>query len=168
MLINVRKLVLILLLIILPLLLMVLPPQPAIAAVEQQLEAPGQMLYKSRHSLRDNHGNSWQVVLFKRIKNGEVKDVNLRLVGFPGSVTFNHPEPLQIITSNGNIMEAIDEFSQKSPGPNIGQYNLTGILPKISQAEEIQLNLSIAEQPECVITIPMAVVLEWKAIDSPS
>ncbi|MFO7141473.1 hypothetical protein B9T16_07190 [Arthrospira sp. PCC 8006] len=163
---NFRKLVSILLLIILPLLLVMVPPQPAIALIQQQEEAPGQILYKSRHSLRDNQGNSWQVVLFKRVKNGEVKDVNLRLVGFPGSVTFNHPEPLQIVVGNGTIIEAVDEFGEKAPGPNVGQYNLTDVLPKISPADEIELYLSIAET-KCAIAIPSPVVLEWKAIDNP-
>ncbi|MDT9233096.1 MULTISPECIES: DUF3122 domain-containing protein [Limnospira] len=166
MLINVRKLVSILLLIILPLLLVMVSPETAIALIQQQEEAPGQILYKSRHSLRDHQGNSWQVILFKRVKNGEVKDVSLRLVGFPGSVTFNHPEPLQIVFSNGRILEAVDEFGQKAPGPNVGQYDLTDILPKISQADQIELNLSIA-QTKSAIAVPSPVVLEWKAINSP-
>lgn len=166
MLINVRKLVSIGLLIILALLLVMVPPQPAIALIQKQEEAPGQILYKSRHSLRDNQGNSWQVVLFKRVKNGEVKDISLRLVGFPGSVTFNHPEPLQIVVGNGSIMEAVDEFGEKAPSPNVGQYDLTDVLPKISPAAQIELYLSIAET-KCAIAIPSPVVLEWKAIDNP-
>nr|WP_223212307.1 DUF3122 domain-containing protein [Microcystis aeruginosa] len=36
----------------------------ALALTRQQLEGPGQLLYQSRHSLRDDTGSPWQVVLF--------------------------------------------------------------------------------------------------------
>jgi hypothetical protein len=49
--------------------------QPASALIRQQLEAPGQTLYQSRHSLRDGRGKTWQVILFKRIKVGELANV---------------------------------------------------------------------------------------------
>lgn len=57
-------------------------------------------------------------------------------------------------------------LAKKAPGPNVGQYDLTDILPKISQADQIELNLSIA-QTKSAIAVPSPVVLEWKAINSP-
>ncbi|HEY9865617.1 MAG TPA: DUF3122 domain-containing protein, partial [Candidatus Obscuribacterales bacterium] len=65
--------------------------EPAHATIRQQQEAPGQMLYQSRHSLRDETGTAWQVVLFKRVKNNQIDTINLRLVGFPNQAVFLHP-----------------------------------------------------------------------------
>jgi hypothetical protein len=41
--------------------------EPAIAAVTQIEEYPGQMLYQSRQKLQDQTGKSWQAIAFKRI-----------------------------------------------------------------------------------------------------
>lgn len=164
MMITVRKIVSIFLVIILPLLLIFTTPRPAIATILEQQEAPGQMLYQSRHTLRDNTGSSWQLVLFKRIKNGEVENVNLRLVGFPDAAEVAHPKPLKITTSRGVFFEAVDEFADKAPAPNVGQYNLTEILPKLSKTEGVELNVAIAGDKNCAIAVPIPVVLEWKEI----
>jgi hypothetical protein len=69
---------------------------PAIALARQQEESPGQMLYQSRHSLRDDMGSPWQVVLFKRVKDKKVEELSLRLVGFPQEIQFQHPEALDL------------------------------------------------------------------------
>jgi penicillin amidase len=64
-------------------------------------------------------GNSWQVVLFKRVKTGEIKDLHLRLVGFPEKTQFLHPEDLKLTTSTGEVFLAEDLFPnypfQESP-----------------------------------------------------
>jgi len=162
--IKVRKIISILLLIILPILLVWGTPDSAIAAIREQQEAPGQMLYQSRHTLKDNTGSSWQLILFKRIKNGEVENVNLRLVGFPDAAEVSHPQPLKITTSRGAVFEATDEFAEKAPAPNVGQYQLTEILPKLSKTEGLELNVAIAGNNNCAIAVPIPVVLEWKEI----
>lgn len=77
--------------------------------IRQQHETPEQILSQSRHTLRDDRGNSWQVVLFKRLKNGEIKEIDLRLVGFPGTLAFNHPQDLKIIGSE-KVFQASDRF----------------------------------------------------------
>lgn len=72
----------------------------------------------------------------------------------------------QTLSQQLSLLDTWDEFGEKAPGPNVGQYNLTDVLPKISPADEIELYLSIAET-KCAIAIPSPVVLEWKAIDNP-
>jgi hypothetical protein len=44
---------------------------PAQAAMRQLEEAPGQMVYQSRQTLKDQQGNSWQAIAFKRIRPDE-------------------------------------------------------------------------------------------------
>ncbi|MCG5060876.1 MAG: DUF3122 domain-containing protein [Limnoraphis sp. WC205] len=135
--------------------------RPAQAVISKQLETPEQILYQSRHTLQDNTGSSWQVVLFKRVKSGELREINLRLVGFPGEVEFAHVQPLKIQDAE-NILEADDVFSEKSPAPNVGQYDIKPILSQLSTNHLIELRLPL--EKERTVKVPPAVILEWQSI----
>jgi Protein of unknown function (DUF3122) len=138
----------------------------ALALTRQQEESAGQMLYQSRHSLRDEIGSPWQVVLFKRVKEGEVKDLNLRLVGFPEGIAFRHPEALAIAISGGEIFLALDVFADGSPAPNVGEYEMEKILSRLPLAGEIKLSLPLDKTRR--LTIPSPVLLEWQTSIAPS
>lgn len=142
------------------------PVQPAFAAIRQQEEAPGQILYQSRHRLQDTANHSWQLVLFKRVKNNQVKEMNLRLVGFPGEAEFKHPEPLTIITRQGKVFQANDVFAEKSPAPNVGQYDLKNILEQLPVNTTISLELNLKSPQKLQLEIPSEVLLEWQIIAS--
>lgn len=135
----------------------------AFASIRQMEEAPGQVLVQSRHTLKDNRGNAWQVVLFKRTKNDGSSTIHLRLVDFPGLADFAHPKPLTITTSRGDSFKAEDVFATKSPAPNVGEFDVQNI---ISQLPITRLNLSLAMKDSSLITIsiPSEVVLEWQTI----
>ncbi|AFY78148.1 Protein of unknown function (DUF3122) [Pleurocapsa sp. PCC 7327] len=137
---------------------------PAAAAIRQMEEAPGQILQQSRHTLRDEKGNAWQVVLFKRVKADGSTTVNLRLVGFPGTVAFAHPQPLKITTNQGEILVAEDLFAQKAPAPNVGQYDLKNILPQLPIAGAVHLSLVMNDDRAIDLSIPAEVTLEWQTI----
>jgi hypothetical protein len=137
-------------------------PHSAEAIIRQQQETPEQVLYQSRHTLRDDTGNSWQVVLFKRMKNGEVNEIDLRLVGFPGTVEFTHPQDLEII-GDGKVFQASDRFAESSPGLNVGQFDLKEILPQLLTQQTITLKLPLNKQSS-TITVPFPVILEWQEI----
>ncbi|NCS42740.1 MAG: DUF3122 domain-containing protein [Microcystis aeruginosa G13-05] len=134
----------------------------ALALTRQQLEGPGQLLYQSRHSLRDDTGSTWQVVLFKRIKDGETLEISLRLVGFPEGIEFLHGERLTITTAKGEILAAKDAFAEKSPAANVGQYEMQDILPQLPVTEAIELSLPL-EAPRH-LNIPIPVLLEWQSL----
>jgi hypothetical protein len=133
--------------------------QPAYSLLRQIEESPGQVLFQSRNSLRDNMGNAWQVVLFKRVKTGEIKDLHLRLVGFPEKTQFLHPEDLKLTTSTGEVFLADDLFPTKSPAPNVGEYEIKDILSNLSQSDSLALSLPLDQK--VTISIPVSVVLEW-------
>ncbi|WP_239005441.1 DUF3122 domain-containing protein [Gloeothece citriformis] len=120
------------------------------------------MLYQSRHSLPDETGSTWQVVLFKRVQEGEVKTIELRLVGFPGNVTFIHPKTLEIITGKGKILDAQDHFAKATPAPNVGQYDLKEILSQLPANGRIRLILPL--ERERVLFVPAPVLLEWQLL----
>ncbi len=143
-----------------------LPVQPAWAAIRQQEEAPGQILYQSRHRLKDSANRSWQFVLFKQVKNEQVQEINLRIVGFPGKVDFKHPEPLTIITRQGKVLQAQDSFAQNAPAANVGQYDFQQILEKLSINTTISLELNLKSSPKLQLDIPSEVLLEWQIIAS--
>ncbi len=137
---------------------------PATASIRTMEEAPGQILVQSRHTLRDNTGNSWQVVLFKRVKNGAIASVDLRLVGFPGAAEVAPAKPLQITTRDGKIFAAADRFSGKSPAANVGEYMLQDILPQLPVNSSLRLLLPISGERSSQLEIPLPVVLEWQDI----
>ena len=139
-------------------------PQPANAAIRQQEEIPGQILYQSRHSLRDENGNTWQAILFKRVKDGQVKQIDLRLVVFPSAAAFAHPKALIITTREGKVFQAEDQFAEKSPAPNVGQYDFQEILPQLPANQPIQLTLPLEKASLLSLFVPTPVVLEWQVI----
>jgi hypothetical protein len=141
-----------------------LTTQPAWAEIRQIEEAPGQLLYQSQHSLRDQAGYSWQVVLFKPVKNATVTGVNLRLVGFPGVAEFSHPKPLQIKIETGEIFTAEDEFADQSPAPNVGQYDFKSVLFKLPINQRTVLLLPIAGDRTITLQIPPSIILEWQTL----
>ena len=141
--------------------------QPALASIRQMEEAPGQVLIQSRHTLKDNKGDSWQVVLFKRTKTDGSSTIHLRLVDFPGLADFAHPQPLTITTNRGDLFKAEDIFAEKAPGANVGEFDLQNIL---SQLPVTKLNLSLAmkDNSSTNLSIPSEVVLEWQSVATPS
>ncbi|MEM8830509.1 MAG: DUF3122 domain-containing protein [Cyanobacteria bacterium P01_G01_bin.19] len=141
--------------------------QPAFASIRQMEEAPGQILVQSRHTLKDDRGNSWQVVLFKRTKADGSSTIHLRLVDFPGLADFAHPKSLTITTNTGNSFKAEDVFAEKAPAFNVGEFDLRNIL---SQLPVTKLNLSLIMKGDKTtqLSIPSEVVLEWQSVAAQS
>lgn len=135
---------------------------PAFASIRQMEEAPGQVLIQSRHTLKDDRGNSWQVVLFKRTKADGSSTIHLRLVDFPGLADFAHPQPLTI-TTNKDSFKAEDVFVEKAPAANVGEFDVQNLL---SELPITKLNLSLAMKGEETthLSIPSEVVLEWQSV----
>lgn len=136
---------------------------PAMAVIRQLEEIPGQLLFQSRNTLRDQNGNAWQVVFFQRIKPDQSRQINLRLVDFPGTATFSHPQPLTVINKEQQWL-APDVFDEKAPAPNVGQYDLSEIIPEIPAGLALQLSLNLNEKQQLELRVPGAVVLEWQDV----
>lgn len=133
------------------------------ALVRQTIEKPGQTLIQSRQSLRDQEGNTWQVVLFKRTKaDGEV-ETNLRLVGFPGVTSFRHPAPLVVRDNGGNTVNLTDLFADESPGENVGQFLVTTDFSNLEINGIWALDLPLKEGIK-QIKVPYFVLQEWQEL----
>ncbi|MBF2018352.1 MAG: DUF3122 domain-containing protein [Rivularia sp. T60_A2020_040] len=138
--------------------------QESTAMLRQHHDAPGVLRYHSQVSIKDKQEYSWQVLLFKKINPGAKQDLILRLVGFPGVFEFAHPHSLEIITASGKLFSADDVFADSSPAPNVGEFNLTNVLPKLTTIESLQLNLPLLGKQKKILQIPQAVVIEWQLL----
>ncbi|MEO0948631.1 MAG: DUF3122 domain-containing protein [Cyanobacteria bacterium J06641_5] len=136
-------------------------PDPACARLEQHVEAPGRVLYKSLLKLRDSNRDTWQVVLFKWVENGCVTDLDLRLVGFPGRAEFQHPQNL-VLAAGNRLWQAPDRYATEAPTPNIGQFDLTEILPELPSASAVELTLPTTEM--LTLKVPMSAIAEWQVV----
>ncbi len=139
-------------------------PQPTMAIIQQQQEGPGQILYSSRHKLRDSQGNTWQVILFKRVKKNQDLEINLRLVGFPGQFKFIHPGNLSVAIHGDLVFSARDLFAEKSPSANVGEFEVKEIISHLPLYESVELVLPSTAETPIEIMLPSAVILEWQEL----
>lgn len=142
---------------------------PASAAIRQLEEAPGQVVYQSRQTLKDQHGNSWQTIAFKRIRPGKDSVLFLRLVAFPGISSIDRSQPLALINSLGQILTASDASAkiftdETSPEPNVGQYNLAPIISELQPTLPLKLSLPTTQSDPVEILVPSSLVEEWKTL----
>lgn len=138
--------------------------QPVVAVIQQQQEAPGQLLYSSRHRLRDSQDNTWQVVLFKRVNENRVPEFNLRLVGFPDTAEFTHPGDLTVEISGEQSFKGSDRFGEQSPSSNVGEFEVAEIIPNLPLDRSVQLVLPISSSISTRISLPSPVILEWQEL----
>jgi len=144
----------------------VLPTHAAIRTFE---EAPGQVLTQSRTTLKDEFGNRWQAITFKRAKPDGSEMVALRLVGFPGAVAIDRSRPLTLTDSLGNTLTAEDASAPiftdaDNPEPHIGQYNLQPILNNLRPELPLELQLPVLDGDPVVLQIAPQTIHEWKQI----
>jgi hypothetical protein len=140
------------------------PPVAQAAPIQQQTEAPGQVIYQTRHTLKDSLGNSWQVIFYKRVEESNpTRNLNLRLAGFPGAVEFQHPQDLTLTTQRGETLTASDDFASDSPAPNIGEYDFQDIANRLPSRSSLELRLPLKER-SATLQIPLPVILEWQEV----
>lgn len=144
-----------------------LTAEPAVAAIAQLEESPGQMLYQSRQTLQDRDGKTWQAIAFKRVRNGNT-GFYLRLVGFPGIVAIDRFQPLTLTTSLEQVFTATDvseQFLSDSPtAANVGQYDLQPILPQLKPEIPLKLSLRTASGSTVTLNVPPLAVQEWHTV----
>ena len=137
---------------------------PAAAILRQHHESPGVLRYHAQDSLKDKQQNTWQVVLFPDKKNSQTTKYYLRLVGFPGLAEFIHPQPLEIITSQGKILTAPDAYSTSAPAPNVGQYDVTTIIPQLPNRGTLKLVTILKSNRDLSLKITKSILAEWQLL----
>ncbi len=139
---------------------------PAAAVLRQHHETLGVLRYHAQNSLQDQQGMTWQVVLFPEYQSNLVTKYHLRLVGFPGIAEFIHPQPLEIITASGQVLNAADLIAVPSPAPNVGEFDLTDILPILPEKGSLKLSAILQGNHDLSLKIPESTVIEWQLLVS--
>ncbi len=137
---------------------------PATALLRQHHETPNVLRYHAQDSLKDRDGNTWQVVLFPDNSQSVTTTYYLRLVGFPGVNSFIHPQSLEILTSQGKIFSATDAYAQSAPAANVGQYDLTSVIPQLPAKGSLKLAVPLQDNRELAVKIPDEVLEEWQLL----
>ena len=137
---------------------------PAMALLRQHHETENVLRYHAQDSLKDRDGNTWQVLLFPDNLQSSTTNYYLRLVGFPDINSFIHPQSLEIITSQGTILTATDNYGQSAPAPNVGQYDLTPIIAQIPNQGSLKLSVPLLQNRELSLKIPSKVLAEWQLL----
>ncbi len=140
-----------------------LTAEPAIAAISQVEEAPGQILYRSQNSLQDQDGKTWQVILFKQLQPNQSQSLDLRLVGLPGTAEVTHPKALNILSGRGQVLQAPDVFGEEAPAPTVGQYEMQAAVSQLT-LDDVVLEIPLAGSQAVILPIPRSVVREWQEL----
>lgn len=147
----------------------ILPTPHAVAAIRQLEEAPGQMVYQSRKSLKDQLGNTWQAIAFKRIRSNGKMTIELRLVAFPGVVEIDHTKPLLFTNSLGKTLTVPDVsgniFTEGTvPEPNVGQYDIEPLLPQLQAEIPLKLTLPTLHGDAINLSVSPSFVQDWQTL----
>lgn len=121
------------------------------------------MMERSLQTLRDGHDRAWQLVLFKRSRNGLTQSIHLRLVGFPDAVELDHDQSLQILTLMDKTWQAEVVKTGVPIAPNVGEYDLLEVMRRLDA--DIPLWLKVPMQPQDEeLVVPPFVVKEWRQV----
>lgn len=145
-------------------------PTTARADIRTIEEAPGQVLYQTRETLKDQHGNRWQAIAFKRHK-AETEIMGLRLVGFPGKAVIDRSQPLTLVDSLGNTFTAADTSAkiftdESAPEPHIGQYDLSSFVADLQAAVPLEVKVPLENDAEAVLVIAPPTIQDWQTLST--
>ncbi|MBF2079616.1 MAG: DUF3122 domain-containing protein [Synechococcales cyanobacterium T60_A2020_003] len=142
---------------------------PALAAIRQLEETPGQFVYQSRQGVQDQQGDRWQVIAFNRVRPDGSTSFYVRLVGFPGSVDIDRSRPLILTPTVGESFTAEDASSQiftdaSAPESNVGQYDLQPLVADLPTAIPMQMTLPVLNQEDRLLPVSPSLIQEWKTV----
>jgi hypothetical protein len=141
---------------------------PAAAEIYIHPDNNGQMLYQTRQTLQDQRGYTWQAVAFKFTQSGGSGPLQLRLVGFPGTVELDHEQPLTLLTSWGQTLTVDNVSDQVSktnpPEPHVGQWNLQPVLLELGDSMFLDLSVSTIDQQTLRLPIAPDTIEEWQTV----
>ena len=139
----------------------------ASAAIRQLEESPNQMVYQARQSLKDQHGNTWQTIAFKRVRPDGNSSFELRLVGFPNLVAIDHAQSLTLTNSLGKALTANDTSSnifKEGAQANVGQYDLQPLLSELQAEIPLKISLPTIKGDAISLSVPPSLVAEWQTV----
>lgn len=139
-----------------------------VASIHTYNEQPGQTTFRSKQSLRDRRDRSWQVILFKRYQGDELQGLYLRLIGFPGLVSFDVTKPLNISTGASKQWQTQPELDPQTQGlpENANQYNVAAAIADITGDIPLQVAIPLGGGSTADLVLPPFAVHEWRALNA--
>ncbi len=143
---------------------------PAIAAVSPTTELSEGITLQFQQTLQDQLGHTWQSTALHRLELKGGVTFYLRLESISGTVGIARDQPLTVITAEGLSLQAPNTsseiFSDASPVSHLRQYDLSAILPQLTDHQPIRLSLSTEEGATREINVPINVIREWQTLSS--
>ena len=142
---------------------------PAAAEIRQFHESPGKLLYKSQWTLKDQTGKSWQAIAFQVRPADPLQPgftVQLRLVGFPNSVTLD-PNSLLRLDDRQQFFTASSTSANLPPGA-IGEFDIQPILLQLNPKTPLHLTLTTENASTVDLKVPPFLVEEWQTLPNRS
>ncbi|MGD1953191.1 MAG: DUF3122 domain-containing protein [Leptolyngbyaceae cyanobacterium] len=148
----------------LALLLMLLWSTPVALAKVQFSKEADQWIYQSQQMLTDTEGNDWEITAIKPMES-DSHGVYLWLTTQANDMQLDAAQPLFVKTLSGQTFTAQNLTQQyfigELPEPNISQYNIEPLLPKIKSETSLQLELPTKTNDSVRLLVPAEVLEEW-------
>lgn len=140
-------------------------PAPALAMLQVSPLETGTGLVRSLESLRDLDYQSWQVVAYREGPPRASAAMVLRIVGYPGRLRLDHPEPL--LVRSGRRLWSLSDITLSSSKladdtrAAAAEFDLTPLLADLANDRPLRLELPgvFVELP-----VPPYVVAEWRSL----
>ncbi len=118
---------------------------------------------RSLESLRDIDYQTWQIIVYPRSKVS--KNLNLRIVGYPGSLRIDHPTSL--VVNSGIKKWDLEDVTKKSKAQtetlndSTAEFDLSPLISELDKNRPLRLRLPglINDLP-----IPPYLVSEWRTL----
>jgi hypothetical protein len=138
----------------------------AIASVHAYPQTAEQTMFRSLQSVRDQANRSWQLVFFDQVDRGEIKLVHLRIVGFPGLELARSPLSLTARTGQDWTVPDVTTTEQKTGNLplNAGEFDVLDVMRDLEGDSVIDLGLELVGGDRVELTVPVAVVREWRSV----
>jgi Protein of unknown function (DUF3122) len=137
---------------------------PVQAEVQMLKEGTNQILFQTRRQLKDEHGQNWQAIAFKRVSPGKPATLQLRLVVFPGQTEPIHPKPaiLNIAGASLSLPDITEHVGHPAAPPTgVSQYDLHSAVTLLGKATSATLSLPMTNGQTVVLKLPKNVLNEW-------
>jgi hypothetical protein len=137
---------------------------PVQAEVQMLKEGTNQILFQTRRQLKDENGQNWQAIAFKRVSGIKPATFQLRLVVFPGRTEPIHPKPaiLNIEGASLSLPDITEHVGNPAAQPTgVSQYELPSAVTLLGKATSATLSLSMTNGQTAVLKLPKSVLNEW-------
>lgn len=137
---------------------------PVHSEVQVLREGANQTLFQTRRQLKDEKGQNWQAIAFKRVSAAKPATFQLRLVVFPGHSEPKHLKPavLTIAGASLSLPDITERVGNPGASPTgVSQYDLRSAVTPLRKATTATLSLSLTNGQTTTLKLPTSVLNEW-------